>query len=1193
MFYFYSKRRYHSSQSGNWEQQGNTDLAERLRREFNTALSNAGSSGSYRTSASYSSGNVGNGIACTTECKLLPGHSNFNSQADLDAIARDMTSQIVNDLQTGKLHRSQIDSQNWFENRVAEKLSDLHQQHQTEFQRNLESVASRFHHNSLQQQQQQQQSLFSQSQQQQQQGSHFQQQSQVQNFGYVQPIVSGNTYQKVIEERHNVNSNAAYPTPVTVFHGATVLQNNCTDNIHSGILPYFNVQNKFNQHSESNRQTNAGTTYIRPITGGSNYHVTTHIERKEHRVPQIPIVIPSQNSYSHQIEEERREVHRQQPRPQIYNINQRNHTEHVEQSKIQVFTPAPVLINNRQDIYDHFRESEYVPNYRPRVVIDKNTKFHELEVRNRHHEYQPVVIPAPVTTTHVKEEERIDRQFQQRPIVLPTPMTTTHIKEEEQIDRQFQQKPIVIPAPVTTTHVKEEEKFDRQYQQRPIYRPQSTVTTHTEEQHTSHQSKRPQLPIFSHTTNVQSYNESSSSNQQTQTIHHRPGGQTITTVKEEHYVKILPQPATHYTIQYTEREYLERLNRIQQELRRLGYGTLTEEEYNATISSGGFIHNGYKYLYNADRGRYEKAERVDISEEEYHSLLRRLQNQLQQYGLSQMSESEFNQTIHDGFFQQNGIRYIYDSETGTYRREEISHERYEVLRQRLQDEFNQRGWGILSEREFNQTLATGYLVINGHRYVVDKYTGEIQQGEEIQINEQEYRTILRRLQDQLRWLGFDQMTEREYNQTIRSGYFVRGGQKYRYNADIGRYEKVEVTTEEYVVIVNKLKETLQRLNYRQMNEQECNETIASGTFIRGGYQWSYNTETGEANAIRIAAPFEELSETEYLSIYRRLQNLLRGMGYPQMSEIEVNTTITSGTFSRGGNQWVYQPYSGEFNRIELSENEYNYRVNRLIEILNQLGVKKSREEYRDIINRGCFYHGGQRYEYDSASGAFILSQMTESEYRERVRQLLDQLQRIGYGTMTESECRATINSGVFYYGGHEWVYDYRSHQYEMGRATNRENGIVDDNYFNNINYDRTNYTSSKTDNDDKQNAFDIDKNNGHNGRQKEIISKNRGDQPPQTFEEDYEESIEVEKEPDIHYTRKPTLPPTTPRPVPRYVVTVGPYTEEQHQRIETQKQETVYVPVPVPEQFEEQRYHHKKTTYTQTSGYVSNAKRFF
>lgn len=836
------------------------NLADRIRRELN------------RVSSSYTSNSASNGVSCTTECRLLNGYS-ARSQAELDALARDMTNQIVTDLRSGKLHRGQINSQNWFEHRVADKLSELEQQHRTEYERNVQSVSNRFNdqHYSIQQQQQQQQ-----------QSNQYQQQSQSQHsFGYIPPISTGNTYQRVVEEHHKeVNHNSAYPTPVNVFQGSRIFNhNNCTNQIHHSSYPYFNVQNQFDQRVESDRQIKTTPTFITPIGGESVYRSSQTIERNEHRVPQVPIVIPTQNSYSHRYEEEQREIQRQQPRPQIYGINQHNRTSHTETQRIhnvQVITPAPAPVITRQDIYDHFYESDVVPNYKPRVTINENTKFHELEVRNRH-EYQPV-IPTVTSRTHIeKEEEQIDRQYQQRPIEIQPQISTSETKEEYEINHQVTERPIIYPTQHTITRTEENEDVQRTQQ------------------------IRPQYPIFSHTSNVHSYNESRNTDHNTQTIYH-PNGQKVTTIKETHYVNILPQPANHYTFTYTKEEYLERLNRIQQELRRLGYGTLSEEEYNATISSGGFIHNGHKYLYNSDRGRYEKAEKIGITEEDYHSLLRGLQTQLQQIGI-QMTENQYNQTIEDGYFIQNGIRYIYDSETGTYHRQEITDNQYEILRQRIQDESNRYGWSLTSH-EINQTIATGNLIINGHRYTLDKQTGVLIEGQEVEISEQEYRTILRRLQEQLHQLGFEQMTEKEYNQTINSGYFVRGGQKYRYNADIGRYEQIEVTDEEYHTIVTRLKEALQRLNYRQMSEHEMNETIATGTFIRGGYQWTYNTETGEANAVRVASQFEELSETEYQSIYNRLQSLIRRLGYPRMTEIESRTTITSGTFSRGGNQWV-------------------------------------------------------------------------------------------------------------------------------------------------------------------------------------------------------------------------------------------------------------------------------------------------
>lgn len=1238
------------------------DLVKRIRRDVNTALSNQNPN-TYQ--ASYTSSNTGNGIACTTECRRLSGYQG-KTDAEMDALARQVTNSIVEDIRSGKLQHTQFNQPNWLANRVADQVNTLNQDHQFEFERNVQAAANRF---------QQNRQHFSIQSQQQQQGNSFQQQSQSQhNFGYIQPVQGGSHYEKIIEEHHRTNKNFAQP--MNVYNGAATIlrQDNCTNEIIKGGFPMFNIQNRFNQvaERESNRLTNnVAPVFVRPIGGSSVTTFSQNIERKEHRVPQMPIVIPTQNTFTRQFEEQQHEIRRQEQRPHIFGINQQNRTSHSETSNVrnvQVLAPVPTPITThvRHDLYE---ESDVVPNYRPRVVIDQNHVFQELEIRNRQHEYQPV-LPTTQARTHVKEEEHFDRQIHQAPIFQPTietktvtkdevetnyrqnriqpqfiPTQSTRVEETERVDRQYQQRPINQPQlnvntvvkesseskyhrnrvqpqvyPTQSTQIKEEEEIDEQYHQAPVYRPtietktvtneevesthrqhqqpvqffptQNTIThTDTEDVERIHQTKQPQYPVFTTSSTAQSFNESRESNHNTQTIYQPSNGQTVTTVKETHFVRVLPQPANQHTVQYTEREYSERLNRIQEELRRLGYGKLTEDEYNATIACGGFIHNGYKYLYNADHGRYEKSERVEVTEEEYHSLLRDLQNELHQLGI-QMTEREYNQTIEDGYFEENGVRHNYDSETGAYNRQEITEEQYEALRHIIQNEAQNHGWSLTSS-EINQTIVTGNLVINGHRYTLNKHTGQFEQSEEITISEQEYRTILRQLQRQLEHLGFEQMTEAEYNQTIRSGYFVRDGHKYQYNADVGIYERVEYTTEEYSNIVNRLKGALQRLNYRQMSEKEYNETISSGAFIRGGYVWSYDIESGDANAIRVVGPFEELSDTEYTAIYRSLQTLLRSLGYPNMSEIESNTTISRGSFSRGGNQYVYQPPSGEFQRIELSQTEYNYRVNKLIDILHRLGIQKSSAEYRDIINRGCFYHGGVRYEYDTESGQFEHVQMSEEEYHERVRQLLDQLHRIGYGTMTDSECRATINSGIFYYGGHEWVYDYRTGQYEMGAVSDKENGIVDDNYFQNIGHDSTQYGSSRTtDQISKPSTIDIDRDD-QNPRRNEKIDITRGDLPPQILVEDYDDSVEKVVVPTEAATPRPTTPrprmprPTTPRSQPIILPpapTVDDSMSQYYRREEQQQQQAVY-PVPTQQSYE-QRYHRKKTSYTKTSGYV-------
>lgn len=194
--------------------------------------------------------------------------------------------------------------------------------------------------------------------------------------------------------------------------------------------------------------------------------------------------------------------------------------------------------------------------------------------------------------------------------------------------------------------------------------------------------------------------------------------------------------------------------------------------------------------------------------------------------------------------------------------------------------------------------------------------------------------------------------------------------------------------------------------------------------------------------------------------------------------------------------------------------------------------------------------------------------MTESEYRERVRRLLEQLQQIGYGTMNEAECRRTIDTGVFYYGGYEWLYNYRSGLYEMGGRSDHEPNIP--HVPNTNDHDSTQYDTTQQKTTTKAPSRDR--------RPPENISKNRGDQPPQVIDDDYDESEEIEPTPAP--VPRPTQPPQPrPVPVPPSESSSSSHYEEHRQHT----QETVAIPVPSPSTHTEYKksYHRKETVYTQ------------
>lgn len=554
---------------------------------------------------------------------------------------------------------------------------------------------------------------------------------------------------------------------------------------------------------------------------------------------------------------------------------------------------------------------------------------------------------------------------------------------------------------------------------------------------------------------------------------------------------------------YTREEYRNRLRYIQDELARLGYDRLTLYQYNETIASGGFIHNGCQYVYNSDRQRYEKGKRIDVTEQEYNAIYQRLRNQL-----------------------------------------------------------NENHFGNMNEMEINQTITTGV--------------------------------------------------------------FLRGGYRWMYNTETQHFDRIQIDSDEREQIYQRIHEILLRLGFRQLTQRECQLVLYDGSLQRGGYRWLYNYINGMLVKSEYVGELSELSADEYETIYRRIQETLQSLGYNQMSERECNATITSGLFERGGIRWLYNPNSMIFERVTLSQEEYKQRLEILQELLQQLGYQQqlSGEEYRNIIYKGYFYNGVHRYEFNSKTGQYDKLELTEQEYRERVEKLQMQLQRIGYGKMSEVDCNVTISSGLFHYGGYEWLYNGRLDTYVQGGKSTIDEPGLNENFDGNNVRDQTQYGSTADDQNVDHNA---NNNVSFLHRRPTIISKNRGDQPPQHIEDDYESEENVEQEPGIGFyptgEKRPEIqlaPPdifnqvrvvSTPRSVPptqqlrstpKYPynsVPLAPYRNEEERRRYEMHLTHVQIPaavVPAQETDYERQYHRTQSTYTRmTDSQVCDCFRHF
>lgn len=419
-----------------WVRQNNDrvhGVAEKLREQFNTALTTAGAGGI---------GGERFYQRCTTKCELQPGASG-RTQKELDSIAIDMTNQIVTDLQSGKLTQVQVNQPQWYEHRVAEKLAELERQVQQQFQTQSQTSSSSKQFSSQSQQQQQHQSIL-------------------------QPVLDRNWHV------HNVN------------------EENCTI---GGNPPTFNLQNQLQSrrdHESHVMQQNGATV---PVFGGSYFKQNQFQENRQTHGVQQPIVVRPSQSYHHSSSSlvEKKES-RNSPPPIVVQLPQQSyHYEKEErEERRESATARPIIINSggartqHRETNDRYYHSEVVPNYRPRVTLD-NSYLRELEERSNHvrtTNHVPVPIPTPVlssSSSHT-EEHRVTQNAAQRPLIyVPSRTVSTSTTNEEQRTENKVQQPIYRPTvheTVSSSH--HEERHEEQRQQRPIYRPvQTSVTRYT------------------------------------------------------------------------------------------------------------------------------------------------------------------------------------------------------------------------------------------------------------------------------------------------------------------------------------------------------------------------------------------------------------------------------------------------------------------------------------------------------------------------------------------------------------------------------------------------------------------------------------------------------------------------------------------------------------------------------------------
>lgn len=687
----------------------------------------------------------------------------------------------------------------------------------------------------------------------------------------------------------------------------------------------------------------------------------------------------------------------------------------------------------------------------------------------------------------------------------------------------------------------------------------------------------------------------------------------------EHHQTFETNENRQYTTHITEAEYLERLAQLQNELERLGYSSVSEEQYNSTIFRGSFTHDDHEYRYNPQTRCYEQGQRLSTEYEhqqsshnqeigyDYQERLNQVRTQLAELGYRSLREEMYNATITSGAFTHNGYKYNYNPVTKRFEQsehsetehqtnerlyiqplprrrfiEEITNEQYLERVELVRNELARLGYGRYDNDAYNETIQCGGFAHDGYKYVFNQERGRYEKSGRLDVTKEEkYQTSSHQLQQQLQLIGFSQMSEQEINQTLTTGMFVRGGSKYTYNQNTEQYDRLEIGPDEQQRIFERIREILRRFGYRQMSHKENVALLDEGMLIRGGHKWLYNARSGTLEKSEFVGEFAEMTEEEYQAIFARVQETIRNLGYVQMNQRQCNATITSGSFLRGGISWIYNADTQQFERIDLSQTEYRDRLNVLRNEMSQIGVRElSPEEYRSIVYKGYFQHGGYRYEFSSESGHFERVEITAEEYADRLHRLQTQLHEIGYGVMSASDCQLTIYNGVFYFNGYEWLYNYDSGNYVKGRSS-----------------DRTQGTGIRENNNGGVNATGID------GRRRVnvTINKDRGDQPPPAYTEEFDEYEMVEEEPGKGFYSVGTRPEvgiaapgtynqmaaTTPRPPRPTQPTYSNFNELERDRIERERieRQRVYGPVGGQQQYQRE-YHRTQTSYVQEGAVV-------
>lgn len=202
-----------------------------------------------------------------------------------------------------------------------------------------------------------------------------------------------------------------------------------------------------------------------------------------------------------------------------------------------------------------------------------------------------------------------------------------------------------------------------------------------------------------------------------------------------------------------------------------------------------------------------------------------------------------------------------------------------------------------------------------------------------------------------------------------------------------------------------------------------------------------------------------------------------------------------------------------FEAETLDRAAYEAREQVLRELAAAIGLRElGAAELQAIVYRGHFTHHNHRYEYNPATRHYEQLDVRTEEWQRQLADLERQLLAIGYAEMTLVERNQTINEGAFRYNGYDWVYRYDVDRYEPTDAA-----VTPDPFPPQTSYTRVTEATPPA-------VVAVTSEAPAVSAVRTTISSTRGDQPPQTFVDDYSEEVDVVAVPRMQAAPEPAQP---------------------------------------------------------------------